>query len=84
VKSTTVTYLLWLVGGLGVLGLHRFYLGRWLTGLIWLLSGGLFFLGALIDLFAIPSMVRVENLSRQLILQANSPWLLEPGRARRD
>ncbi|MHC4179916.1 MAG: NINE protein [Planctomycetota bacterium] len=69
-KSTAVAYLLWVVGGFGVLGLHRFYLGRWVSGLIWFLTGGLLFVGALIDLFTIPGMVRVENLSRHLLQQA--------------
>src|SRR5262245_48452222 len=32
VKNTFVSYLLWVVGGFGVLGLHRFYLGRWVSG----------------------------------------------------
>lgn len=68
-KSTPITYLLWLAGGLGVLGLHRFYLGRWITGLIWLFTGGLFMIGALIDLVLIPGMVRVENLSRLLLAE---------------
>lgn len=71
-KRNLIAYLLWFVGGLGILGLHRFYLGRWVTGLIWLLTGGVFFIGALIDLFLIPEMVQVENLSRQL-LQAGIP-----------
>lgn len=70
VKNTFVSYLLWLLGGFGVLGLHRFYLGRWVTGLIWLCTGGLFMIGAIIDLFLLPGMVQVENLSRQLIMQA--------------
>ncbi len=72
-KSTVVTYLLWLLGGFGVLGLHRFYLGRWVTGLLWLLTGGVFLVGALIDLFLIPGQVQVENLSRQLLYQAAGP-----------
>ena len=72
-KSIVVTYLLWLLGGFGVLGLHRFYLGRWVTGLIWLLTGGLFFIGALIDLFLIPGQVQLENLSQQLLAQAGGP-----------
>jgi TM2 domain-containing membrane protein YozV len=72
VKHNLVAYLLWLVGGFGVLGLHRFYLGRWVTGLIWLLTGGVFLIGAIIDLFLIPEMVQVENLSRQL-LQSGVP-----------
>jgi len=67
VKSTAVSYLLWFLGGFGVLGLHRLYLGRWVTGIIWLLTGGLFFIGAIIDLFLIPSMTRVENLAGQLL-----------------
>lgn len=58
----SIAYLLWLVSGFGVLGFHRFYLGRIGTGLIWLLTGGLFGLGALFDLFYIPTMVRDENL----------------------
>ena len=51
-------------------GLHRFYRGRWVTGRIWLVTGGLLGIGAIIDLFVIPPMVQVENLSRQLLSQA--------------
>ncbi len=72
-KSVAVTYLLWILGGFGVLGLHRFYLGRWVSGLIWLFTGGLFFIGALVDLFLIPGQVQVENLSQQLLQQAIGP-----------
>ena len=69
-KSVVVTYLLWFLGGFGILGLHRFYLGRWVTGLIWFLTGGVFLVGAVIDVFLIPGLVRIENLSRQLLQQA--------------
>lgn len=68
-KTSAITYLLWFLGGFGVLGLHRFYLGRWVSGLIWFLTGGLLLFGAVFDVFAIPGMVRVENLSRQLLQQ---------------
>lgn len=76
VKNTFIAYLLWVLGGFGTLGLHRFYLGRWVTGLIWLATGGVFLVGAIIDLFVIPGMVQVENLSRQL-LQLNGRALTE-------
>ena len=33
-RSLLIAYLLWFF--LGVLGIHRFYLGRWVSGLIWL------------------------------------------------
>ncbi len=69
-KSTRVAYLLWFLVGLGILGLHRFYLGRWPTGVLWLLTGGVVGIGALLDLLALPGMVQVENLSRKLLEQA--------------
>ena len=34
----------------GYLGVHRFYLGRWGSGLLWLFTGGLFGIGWLIDI----------------------------------
>jgi hypothetical protein len=71
VKSTAIAYVLWLLGGFGVLGLHRFYLGRWVSGLVWLFTGGLLGIGAIIDLFLIPGMVRIENLSQQLLVEAS-------------
>jgi TM2 domain-containing membrane protein YozV len=53
--SKTVGYLLWIFGFTGA---HRFYYGKRITGLVWLLTGGLFFIGWLIDLFLIPGMDR--------------------------
>ena len=53
-----VGYLLWLLGFLGFAGIHRFYSGRWVTGLIWLFTGGLCCIGQIIDLFLIPEQCR--------------------------
>lgn len=50
-----VAYLLWIAG---FMGLHRFYVGRRLTGALWFFTLGLLGIGWLIDLFFIPSMVR--------------------------
>ena len=36
--------------GLGVFGAHRFYAGRWRTGLLYLLTLGLFGIGMVVDL----------------------------------
>jgi hypothetical protein len=58
----SIAYLLWFISGFGALGFHRFYLGRFGTGLLWLFTGGLAGIGALFDLFYIPTMVRDENL----------------------
>lgn len=54
-------YVLWILGLFGICGLHRFYLRRWRTGLLWLLTFGLLGIGQLLDLIWIPGMVRERN-----------------------
>ena len=34
---------------LGLFGVHRMYMGKWVTGIIYLLTGGLFFIGYIYD-----------------------------------
>ena len=50
-----------LLAFLGVFGLHRFYMGKWITGIIWLLTGGLFFIGWLYDLWTLNGQVDEFN-----------------------
>lgn len=47
---------------LGVFGVHRMYLGKWITGIIYLLTGGLFFIGWLYDLWTLNAQVSERNL----------------------
>jgi TM2 domain-containing membrane protein YozV len=65
-RSTGVSYLLWFFCLIGLCGIHRFYNGRWITGIIWLLTGGLLLIGQIIDLFLIPGMVRSSNVESRL------------------
>lgn len=46
---------------LGVLGLHRMYLGKWATGLVWLFTGGLFTIGYIYDYLTLNEQVSLAN-----------------------
>lgn len=60
-KDTAIAYCFWLLGLLAIAGIHRFYVGKWGTGLLWLCTGGLLGIGQLIDLILIPRLVGRAN-----------------------
>lgn len=60
--STAIAYLLFFIGGFGTLGFHRFYLNKIGTGVLYLLTGGLGFIGCVYDFFTLPMQVRDANL----------------------
>ena len=49
---------------LGALGLHRFYLGKWVTGLLYLVTVGLFGLGVIYDFWTLNSQINELNLGK--------------------
>ena len=46
---------------LGFLGIHRFYMGKIITGILWLATGGLFTFGWLYDLWTLNDQVDEVN-----------------------
>ncbi len=60
--STGLAYFLWLISGFGALGFHRFYLGKFGTGLLFMFTGGLAGIGSIYDLLTLTLQVQEANL----------------------
>ncbi len=59
----TVAWLLLTFGG--VFGLHRMYMGKWISGLLYFCTGGLFLVGYLYDFWTLNEQVSdVNDLGR--------------------
>ena len=69
-----VAYLAWLFG---MFGAHRFFLGRPLSGLLYLCTFGLLGIGWIVDLFLIPGMVHSNRERLQVgVVDYNVAWVL--------
>ncbi|TVR30190.1 MAG: NINE protein [Spirochaetaceae bacterium] len=60
--SVGMAYLLWLPSLFGLSGLQRFYLGKFGTGVLFLITGGLLGIGTIYDAFTLPRQVREAQL----------------------
>nr|AIE99666.1 putative membrane protein [uncultured marine group II/III euryarchaeote KM3_115_D04] len=75
--SVFFAYILWLF--FGWLGIHRFYTGNVITGLIWMFSLGLFGIGWFVDIFLVPGLVAAANQRNQqkiIIVQGQQSGLV--------
>lgn len=73
--SKVIGYLLWLF--LGIVGAHRFYYGKPVSGVIWFLTLGLLGIGWIVDAFLIPSMDEEADRSFQPgTVDYNVAWAL--------
>lgn len=50
-----------LLAFLGLFGVHRMYMGKWITGLIYLLTGGLLGIGYIYDLWTMNDQISIIN-----------------------
>ena len=45
----------------GIFGIHRFYQEKWLSGLLYLVTGGLFGIGVVYDFWTLNEQISLEN-----------------------
>ncbi len=57
-----VGFALWCCALVGACGIHRFYLGMYFTGILWLLTLGFLGIGQFFDLFRMKRLVRKANI----------------------
>ncbi|MBB84486.1 MAG: hypothetical protein CL931_11810 [Deltaproteobacteria bacterium] len=50
---------------LGAFGIHRFYLGKWITGVLYLLTGGLLLIGVAYDFWTLNDQISEANAERR-------------------
>lgn len=50
-----------LLSFLGLFGIHRMYMGKWLTGILYLLTGGFFLIGIIYDLWTLNDQISLLN-----------------------
>lgn len=84
--SLQTAYILWLPSFFGFAGLHRLYLGKTGTGILYLLTGGLAMIGTLYDLFAMPRLVRESRFDSLAFLDEDlgREWAVLVGGKPRD
>jgi TM2 domain-containing membrane protein YozV len=62
-KDTGIAYVFLILPSLFFIhGIHRFYLGKPVSGFFYLITMGWFFIGTFIDLFTLGSQVRYINM----------------------
>jgi TM2 domain-containing membrane protein YozV len=61
--SYNVTWIL--LTFVGIFGIHRIYMGKYLTGLIYFLTGGLFLVGILYDYWTLNDQIATANAGRR-------------------
>ncbi|MCK9296765.1 MAG: TM2 domain-containing protein [Desulfobulbaceae bacterium] len=52
---------------LGLFGIHRMYMGKWLTGLIYLCTGAIFGAGYIYDFWTLNNQVSALNMQHEML-----------------
>jgi TM2 domain-containing membrane protein YozV len=77
VANHSTAYLLWFFFIFGLSGVHRFYLGKPVSGILYFLTFGFFGIGQFLDLLLIPGMVDEKNIKYK-VLYSSSDAFFQP------
>jgi len=47
----------------GVFGIHRLYMGKWISGIVYFLTGGIFLIGIIYDFWTLNEQIHIVNVS---------------------
>ena len=72
--SIGIGYLMWVFE---FVGMHRFYYGKPISGVIWMLTGGLFLIGWIVDFFLIPGMEEAAGRFEKGPYDYSLAWVLQ-------
>lgn len=72
-KQTGAAYAFWFLCLFSICGVQRFYVGRPVSGIIYLFTFGVFGIGQFLDLFLLPSMVEEKNRKFKEARYGNNP-----------
>ena len=67
-----------LITFLGYLGIHRMYMGKWFTGLLYLLTLGLFYLGVIYDYWTLNEQLSEINEQSDRKISQRTVQRIEP------
>lgn len=81
VYKDALGYGLWCLCLAGVCGAHRIYMGKWGTGILWLLTFGLAGVGQLVDLFRMKALIRDSNVRKGYLPHPRLAARATPGSA---
>ncbi|MHC5025668.1 MAG: protein kinase domain-containing protein [Planctomycetota bacterium] len=69
-RSVGLAYALWCLCFVGVFGAHRIYAGKYVTGVLWMLTLGCLLVGQFVDLFLVPRMLKMRTVYALMRAQA--------------
>ena len=70
--------------GIPIFGLQRFYAGKWVTGIIWFFTGGVFLIGQIVDIICIATGSFTDDENRVIENWGDSAESSEPNLHRAD